>query len=122
MSCYYPPNAFVLGEVRCKYSPVTHILFALSLFGIYLGPPQPIKLWFPARRFISPNQVLRKNCICQNFVSKPFAFIFLTTDIARLKETHARAVRNGVTRQNWCRAQLKVKFIEQLSRIPYLFY
>ena len=22
MSCYYPPNAFVLGDVRCNYIPV----------------------------------------------------------------------------------------------------
>ena len=22
MSCYYPPNEFVLGDVRCKYIPV----------------------------------------------------------------------------------------------------
>ena len=42
--CYYPPNAFVLGDVRCKDIPARRKSSAgLVIYGdVYVGPIRPI--------------------------------------------------------------------------------
>ena len=41
MSCYYPPNAFLLGDVRCKYIPLRRKFSA----GLGISPPDKILLY-----------------------------------------------------------------------------
>ena len=46
MSCYYPPNAFVLGNVRCKYIPVRRTFSA----GLVISPPDIFFVYGDVRR------------------------------------------------------------------------
>ena len=50
MSCYYPPNAFVLGDVRCKYIPV-RCTFSARLV---ISPPDKIFVYYGDVRKADP--------------------------------------------------------------------